>query len=81
MSGNQCKKPGNSGYILTRHNLDVARNTTLEEVSCNMNGFLFSEHTIYRCIDGNRFNNDIISISDNKEYGRPFSALIKTRIL
>ena len=35
------------GYMLTRHNLVVARNTTLEEVSCKVNEYSVSENTLY----------------------------------
>ena len=33
---------------MTRHNLVVARNTTLEEVSCKVNEYSVSENTLYR---------------------------------
>ena len=48
------------GYILTRHNLVVSLNITLEEVSCKVNEYSVSENTLYRCVDG--FNEDRISI-------------------
>ena len=35
-----------------------------------------SEKTFYGCVNG--FNNEKISYSDNKQYGRQFSAVIKT---
>ena len=38
--------------MLTRHNLVVARNTTLEEVSCKVNECSVSENTLYRFVDG-----------------------------
>ena len=38
--------------MLTRHNLVVARNTTLEEVSCEVNEYSVSENTFYRCVEG-----------------------------
>ena len=37
--------------MLTRHNLVVARNTTLEEVSCKVNEYFVSENTLYRFVD------------------------------
>ena len=37
--------------MLTRHNLVVARNTTLEEVSCKVNEYSVSDNTLYRCVD------------------------------
>ena len=61
--------------MLTRHNLVVARNTTFEEVSCNVNEYSVSENTLYRSVDG--FNLDRISIFHNKHFGRPFSTVIK----
>ena len=61
--------------ILTRHNLIVTRNITLEEVSCKVNEYSVSENTLYRCVDG--FNWDQISIFSHKHFGRPFSAVIK----
>ena len=61
--------------MLTRHYVVVARNTTLEEVSCKVNEYAVSENTLYRCVD--RFNLDRISIFYNKHFGRPFSAVIK----
>ena len=38
--------------MLTRHNLNVARNTTFEEVSCKLNEYSVSENTLYRFFDG-----------------------------
>ena len=38
--------------MLTRHNLVVAPNTTLEEVSCKVNEYSVSENTLYRFVDG-----------------------------
>ena len=61
--------------MLTRHNLVVARNATLEEVSCKVNEYSVSENTLYRCVDGFTLNK--ISFSYNKHFGRPFSAVIK----
>ena len=61
--------------MLTRHNLVVARTTTLEEVSCKADKYCVSENTLYRCVEG--FNLDRISIIHNRHFGRPFSALIK----
>ena len=70
------KSPGKfGGCILTLHNLVVALNTTLEEVSCKINDHSVSENTLYRCVDG--FNLNRISIVHNKHFGRPFSAVIK----
>ena len=46
--------------MLTRYYLLVARNTTLEEVSCKVNEYSVSENTLYRWVDG--FNLDRISI-------------------
>ena len=63
------------GYILLRHNLVVARNTTLEEVSCKIDQYFVSDNTLYICVDG--LNKDRISYFNNKQYGRPFSAVIK----
>ena len=40
MNRNQYKNPVNSGYISTRHNIVVARNTTFEEVSSKLNEHL-----------------------------------------
>ena len=37
-------------YILTRHNLVVARKTTLEEVFCKVNEYFVSENTLYGCV-------------------------------
>ena len=65
-------------YILTRHNRDVAQNTPFEEVFCKVNEYFVSGNALYSCVDA--FNNDEISKSDNKKYGRPFSAVIKTGI-
>ena len=50
----QNKCPGNSGggYMLTQYNLVVARNTTLEEVSCKVYEYSVSENTLYRFVDG-----------------------------
>ena len=59
----------------TRHNLDVAQNTTFKEVSSKVNEYLLSENTLYKCIAG--FNNDRISISHNKQYVRQVSAVKK----
>ena len=39
------------GYMLTRHNLVVAQNTPLEEVSCKVYEYSVSETTLYRCVD------------------------------
>ena len=39
-------------YMLTRHNLVVARNTTWEEVSCKENEYSVSEKTLYRFLYG-----------------------------
>ena len=58
------------GYMLTRHNLVVARDTRLEEVSYEVNEYDVYENTLYRCVDG--FNLDRISIFHNKHFGRPF---------
>ena len=44
----------------------VARNTTLEEVSCKVNDHSVSENTLYRCVDG--FNLNRISIFHNKHF-------------
>ena len=38
--------------MLTRHNLIVARNTTLEEVSSKVNEYSVSEITLYRFVYG-----------------------------
>ena len=46
---------------MARHNLVVARNTTSEEVSCEVNEYFVSENTLYRCAD------DRISIMDPYE--------------
>ena len=56
--------------MLTRHNLDVARNTTLEEGSCKVNEYSVSENTLYICVDG--FNLDRISNFHNKHLGDHF---------
>ena len=45
------------GYIVTRDYLVVARNITLEEVSCKVNEYFVSEKTLYRCVYD--FNKDI----------------------
>ena len=50
---------GGGGYMLNRHNLVVARNTTLEAVSCKVNEYYVSENTLYRFVDG--FYQDRIS--------------------
>ena len=63
------------GFMLTRYNLVVARNTTLEEVSCKVNEYSVSESTLYRFVDG--FNENSISNCHNKQYRRQFSAVIK----
>ena len=62
-------------HTLTRHNPVVARDTTLEEVSCKVNEYFVSDSTFNRFVDGS--NKDIISIFHNKLYGMPFSALMK----
>ena len=38
-------------YILTRHNLVVAQNTTFEEVSCKVNEYFVSDnkHSLQMC--------------------------------
>ena len=61
--------------MLTQHNLVVAQNTTLEEVSCKVNEYSVYGNTLYRCVDG--FNLDRISVFHNKHIGRPFSEEIK----
>ena len=38
--------------MLTRHNLVVAQNTTLDEVSFKVNECSVSEKTLYRFVDG-----------------------------
>ena len=38
--------------MLTRHNLVVAQNTTLEDVSCKVNEYSVSENTLYKFVDG-----------------------------
>ena len=63
----------NSGDILTRYYLVVARNTTLKDVSCKVNEYSVSEKILYRCVDG--FNYDRISVFYNKHCRRPFSAV------
>ena len=68
MNRKQYKNLANREYIVTRHNIVVARNTTFEEVSCKVNEYSVSENTLYRYVDG--FNNDVISISDIIKYGR-----------
>ena len=60
--------------MLTRHNLVVVRDTTLEEFSYKVNEYSVYENTLYRCVDG--FNLDRISIFSQKHFGRPFSAVI-----
>ena len=65
-------------YILTRHYVFVARNTTFEEVSIKLYEYFVSKNPLYRCVDG--FIKDEISFSDNKQYGRTFSIEIKTSI-
>ena len=55
MSRKQDKSPGKFGginIILTRRYLVVARNTTLQEVSCKVNKYSVSENTLYRYVDG-----------------------------
>ena len=37
--------------MLTRYNLVVARNITLEEISCKVNEYSVSENTLYRFVD------------------------------
>ena len=45
--------------MLTRHYLVVARNTTLEEVSCKVDEQIsVSEKILYRCVDG--FNSRMV---------------------
>ena len=39
-------KLGNAGCILTQHNLDLAQNTTFEEVSDEVNEYVVSENTL-----------------------------------
>ena len=70
------RSPGKFGGIFWLHYLVVARNTTLEEVSCKVNSV--SENTLYRYVDG--FNLNRISIFHNKHFGIPFSAVIKWSI-
>ena len=52
------------------------RNTIFDDVFFEVNKYFVSENTFNRCDDG--FNNDSLSISDNKKYGISFSAVIKT---
>ena len=64
-------------YILIRHHLVLDRNTTFEQVSCKVNEYFVSENRLDICFDG--FNKDRISICDNRQEGRQFSTVIKTR--
>ena len=68
------------GYMLTRHNLVVARNMTLEGVACKVNEYSVSENTLYWCVDGSNEDTGRISIFHNKQCGIPFSAVIKWSI-
>ena len=38
--------------MLTRHNLVVAVNTTLKEVSCKVKEYSVSQNTLYKFVDG-----------------------------
>ena len=64
--------------MLTRHILVVARNNTLEDVSCKVNEYSVSKNTLFRCFNG--FNLDRILIFYNKHFARPFSAVIEWSI-
>ena len=76
----RTKVLANSGYILTRHNLVVAQNTTLEEVSFKVNEYSVSENTLYRCVGC--FSFDGISIFHNKHFGETiFCSKLMTHIL
>ena len=63
-------------YILKRHSLDAARNTTFEDTSSKVNEYFVSENTLYRCVNG--FN--IISNSDNLTIWDTIFSLNKTSI-
>ena len=66
----QFRKPG----MYSRLNLNVAQTTSFEKVSSEFSILCLRRYYV----DG--FNNSTISISDNKRYGGPISAVIKTNI-
>ena len=60
-------------YILPWHKLLIARNTNIWRSFLQVKEYFVSENALYRCADG--FNTDWISPSENKQYGRQFSAV------